>query len=162
MPRRPRNPYFAYGMNMDVAAMAHRCPGAKLIGRGSLPGFRFGINPKGVATVIADRDSTVFGLIWDLPPRDELSLDAFEGVRDGHYRKRRYQARLEGDDDPLACMVYQATRDRPARPRRGYLETVIKAAAREGLPETYVNELRLWLGRHAPVRNDPRIRRPWA
>ena len=32
--------YFAYGSNMDTARMLARCPGARLVGAATLPGFR--------------------------------------------------------------------------------------------------------------------------
>lgn len=49
-----RRLYFAYGSNMDEAAqMAERCPGAEVIGLATLPGYRFVINQRGVATLPA-------------------------------------------------------------------------------------------------------------
>ena len=46
--------YFAYGANMDVAAMATRCPGAKPVGTARLPRHRFIITGDGYASVARD------------------------------------------------------------------------------------------------------------
>ena len=58
--------YFAYGANMDAAAMAQRCPVSRLIGGGHLPRHRFIVMREGYASVMRDPRRTVWGVLWEL------------------------------------------------------------------------------------------------
>ena len=69
--------YFSYGMNTNLAQMARRCPKAVSLGAAVLPGFRFEF--KSFATVVADYASDTVGVLWDIQPSDEASLDVLEG-----------------------------------------------------------------------------------
>ncbi len=140
--------YFAYGSNMDPRQMRVRCPDAIRFGRGTLEGYRFLINRRGVATIEKDRRSSVMGVLWDLTPRCETSLDRFEGIVWGFYRKVETTV---CDDDGYECpaLVYiDPVRER-GLPREGYLEKVLLGARRAGIPmdnfATYLN----WARRHA-------------
>ena len=79
--------YLAYGSNMCRAQMAARCPAARLLGVAAIPGQRFLINRTGFATLIAAPGGRAYGLVWALTAEDERSLDGYEGVADGEYRK---------------------------------------------------------------------------
>ena len=79
--------YFAYGSNMDQAAMVQRCPHAKLIGPARLPRHRFLINEDGYATVVRDPRRTVHGVLWDLAMSDIPPLDRYESLHTGLYTK---------------------------------------------------------------------------
>src|SRR5215218_6149973 len=72
--------YFAYGSNMDVAAMAERCPASRPIGIARLPRHRFMIAREGYATVTRDPRRTVWGILWELALADVPALDRYEGV----------------------------------------------------------------------------------
>lgn len=72
--------YFAYGANMDAAAMALRCPASRLIGRGRLPRHRFVIMREGWASVVRAPGATVWGVLWELALSDIPALDRYEGV----------------------------------------------------------------------------------
>ncbi|MEO5336215.1 MAG: gamma-glutamylcyclotransferase [Magnetospirillum sp. WYHS-4] len=125
--------YFAYGLNMDEAGMAGRCPGARLLGTALLAGHRFAITRLGVATVLADRRASVPGLLWHLTPADERALDAFELVAAGQYRKAWCALPTPGGRF-RRCRVYRAADSRPGRAGPGYLEAVWAARRRHGLP----------------------------
>ena len=77
--------YFAYGSNLNVAQMAQRCPGAKLLGRIKLPGWKLVF--RGVADAIQEPGAFCYGGVWRITPEDEAALDTYEGVRHGLYRK---------------------------------------------------------------------------
>ncbi len=132
--------YLAYGSNMCREQMASRCPGAFAIGTVVVPGWRFIINRLGVAAIVADPSTRIHGLVWTLPPPDEATLDIYEGVADGEYTKQIMP--LDGHG---TAMFYAASDTDPGPPRPGYLERIIAAAAREGLPDDYVSELATWL-----------------
>ena len=132
-------PYFAYGSNMDTEQMAHRCPGAERVGVAVLPEYRFLINAWGVGTVVPAEQGSVFGLLWRLSDNDVESLDSYEGVASGDYR-REYLT-VDADGDQIHALVYVASNVTPGKPRPGYLEGVLRAATDVGLPKAYLAEL---------------------
>ena len=70
--------YFAYGGNMDVAAMAQRCPRSKPLGLARLARHRLTVMREGWLTVVRDARSDVHGVLWDLALSDVPALDRFE------------------------------------------------------------------------------------
>jgi hypothetical protein len=64
--------------------MAQRCPGAAAGEVVALPGWRFAINRRGVATLLRDEATIAYGLIWYLTEVCERALDRYEGGRQGH------------------------------------------------------------------------------
>lgn len=60
--------------------MRKRCPEAELVSVGTISGWRFRINAHGVATIVPEDESTVWGVVWRLSKRDEQNLDYYEGV----------------------------------------------------------------------------------
>ncbi|KAI2638794.1 hypothetical protein GGS26DRAFT_542902 [Hypomontagnella submonticulosa] len=86
--------YFAYGSNLHVSQMAHRCPGSVFIGKASLPGHRWQINERGVANIVKSEESSVEGLVYLVGRKDQRSLDRSEGVSKGFYQKRLFKINL--------------------------------------------------------------------
>jgi gamma-glutamylcyclotransferase (GGCT)/AIG2-like uncharacterized protein YtfP len=119
--------YFAYGSNMDVQQMAVRCPDAVVIGTACLPRHRFLINTHGVATVVPSESEAVHGVLWEISKADEASLDGYEGVASGFYRKVITRVRLKNGDETEA-LIYLANDERVGTPRPGYMERVMAAA----------------------------------
>lgn len=73
--------YLAYGSNMSVEQMAHRCPEAKLLKVTVLPGFRLaftGAPNRSYATIQKDDTRQVPVLLWEISQTDEASLDRYE------------------------------------------------------------------------------------
>jgi hypothetical protein len=58
--------YFAYRSNMDVAAMARRCPRSKALGLARLERHRLAVMREGWLTAVRDPSSAVHGVLWDL------------------------------------------------------------------------------------------------
>ena len=133
--------YFAYGSNMDVQQMAARCPDAVVVGTASLPGPRFLINTHGVATVVPSEGTVVHGVLWQISTTDEASLDHYEGVAAGFYRKVITRVRLD-DGNAADALIYVARDDKPGRASPGYLERVLDAARDHRLPATHIAALR--------------------
>jgi len=78
---------FAYGANMDVAAMAQRCPRSKPRGIARLMRHRLVVMREGWLSVTRDAHATVHGVLWDVALADVAALDRFEGVGGGLYAK---------------------------------------------------------------------------
>ena len=79
--------YFAYGSNMDRAAMARRCPRSVALGTARLARHRPALTPAGYATVASEPRGIVWGLLWDLALADVPALDRWEEVSRGMYSK---------------------------------------------------------------------------
>lgn len=135
--------YFAYGSNMDRTQMLRRCPDASVVSVGSMCGWSFRINARGVATMVEARGSVVWGVVWQLSEEDERSLDMYEGVASGLYKKVTLPVLVSGGTE-LDALVYIAEEDAPSTPRSGYLESIVVAARMAGLPEEHVEELLTW------------------
>ena len=142
--------YFAYGSNMDVKQMSHRCPGATLVGPARMPGHKFVINSRGVATMVTDNSRAVHGILWRITESDEKSLDEYEGVRWGTYVKVTTTVETSKSDS-VSALVYVARDNTEGASRPGYLERIVAAAQFHSLPEAYVEELRTWLGKGSPA-----------
>lgn len=135
--------YFAYGANMDAAAMALRCPVSRLIGGGRLPGYRFIIMREGYASVVRDPARTVYGVLWELARDDIPALDRYEGVAGGLYAKATLPVTTA--TGVKRALIYLGRSTAPGRPRPGYLEAVLAAAHVVQLQPAYIRELSRWM-----------------
>lgn len=133
--------YFAYGANIIAADMARRCPAAREIGTTTLPGWRFVVGRRGYGTIVPDPGARVVGVLWSLTPACERTLDAFEEIDGGLFRRESILVASE------PTLVYLAADAAPGSVRAGYLEPVIAAAEARGFPADYVAVLRGWLSR---------------
>lgn len=140
--------YFAYGANMDAAAMAVRCPRSVLIGRGRLNRHRFIVMREGYASVMRDPRATVWGVLWELALADVPALDRYEGVAAGLYTKAYQPVTTEGG--VKRALIYFGRSTATGAPRPGYLENVLEAAAAAQLPPPYIAELRGWARGRTP------------
>ena len=82
--------YIAYGSNMHLVQMAHRCPDAKLLGTSQIEGYALefhGGNGGAVATIVPREDSRVPVVLWEISERDERNLDRYEGFPRLYFKK---------------------------------------------------------------------------
>jgi len=135
--------YFAYGSNMDRGQMQKRCPDSEPVGLAKLEGYRFLINTRGVATVVPDDNGVVHGLLWRISSGDENTLDVYEGVGWGTYRKEVFDVEAEGGPGRRA-LIYVAADDGKGEPAKEYMDKIIDAAEEHCLPDKYQTELQSW------------------
>jgi len=156
--------YFAYGSNMDQAAMRQRCPGSKPVGIARLMRHRFMIFDEGYATVVRDPQRVVWGMVWNLALADVPALDRYESLSTGLYTKVVQPVVTE--QGPRRAVVYIGRSVRPGTARPGYMEGVIEAATHAGLPEDYIRSLGIWLpqlqSHSAPNPQQPKVRPLWS
>jgi hypothetical protein len=137
---------FAYGSNMDSAAMKRRCPGARPMGRASLPRHRFTLLPDGFATLVRDSAATVFGVLWDLSFGDLAALDRYEGVAQGAYLKINQPVLREGAS-PVRALVYVGAPGKSlGRAPADYMGKIVEAARTAGLDRDHIDALRRLAG----------------
>jgi gamma-glutamylcyclotransferase (GGCT)/AIG2-like uncharacterized protein YtfP len=154
--------YFAYGSNMDQAAMLQRCPASKPVGIGRLMRHRFIIFDEGYATVVRDPQRAVWGMVWDLALADVPALDRYESLSTGLYTKVIQP--VVTAKGPRRAMVYVGRSAKPGMPLPGYMEGVIEAAQHASLPEDYIRSLSVWLPKtlaSAPAPQQPKVRPLW-
>jgi gamma-glutamylcyclotransferase (GGCT)/AIG2-like uncharacterized protein YtfP len=131
--------YFAYGANMERAAMRARCPGAAPVGSACLSGWRYVI-ASGYGSVAPAPGTCVYGVLWRLTPRDLAALNIFESLDSGLYR--RATVTVETDVGRVRALVYVGRRRGMRRPMPGYQERLVAAAAEWHLPQRYIDGLR--------------------
>ena len=131
--------YFAYGSNMDLAAMRSRCPASRPLGVARLARHRLVVVREGYASVVRDPRRTVLGVLWDLALADVPALDRYEAVASRLYVKTSQPVLTEAG--PRRALIYVATGTAAGSARPGYLERVIAAGAEAGLPAAYLREL---------------------
>ena len=74
--------YLAYGSNMSLQQMYHRCPDAEPIGKGIIKGWRLmfkGSQSGNYATIEKEEGCTVPVVAWAISEKDEERLDRYEG-----------------------------------------------------------------------------------
>ncbi len=131
--------YFAYGANMDVEAMARRCPSSRPLGLARLPRHRWIISADGYANVLRDPRREVVGLLWELALSDVPGLDRFEDVPRLYRKVTQPVISAAGI---RRALVYLGRSHEPGKPRAGYLEDVLRAAEAAGLPRACLDEMR--------------------
>ncbi len=131
--------YFAYGSNMDVEQMKQRCPGAVLVDKVYIDGYKFLINERGVGTIVRDISKTVYGILWLITKEDEKALDRYEGIGQYHYFKIDLETlSIDNPGKSYYALAYIAYNNIPGKPREGYVERVVEAARMNGLKEEYI------------------------
>lgn len=133
--------YFAYGANMDLDKMFYRCTNVKFIEVGELKGYRFIINTHGVASIVPESTSSVFGIIWTITEEDEAFLDHFEGVKSGWYTKHTVTVLEIVENNMHDCLVYVASDSKEGKPIEDYFTNIIKWSKNYHFSKDYVNYL---------------------
>ena len=139
-----KKPYFAYGSNMNLAQMAKRCPGARLLGLARLRGWRFLINSRGYATAREESGAEIFGGLWELTEEHGRTLDRYEGVAAGYYERVDFLVSVWPEGEDADVFAYLATDDLPGVPSARYHQAVVNGAREIGLAEEYLAELEAW------------------
>ena len=129
--------YFAYGSNMDLAALRTRCPRAQRLGVARLVRHRFALMGSGYATVRRDAGAEVHGVLFDLALSDVPPLDRYEEVDGGLYVKA-LQRVLRQDGRSSQALIYIGADETDGGPVPGYMEAIVAAAQAAALPARYV------------------------
>lgn len=153
--------YFAYGANMHEYTMSNRCQDSVKKSAATLNHWKWFINERGVSTVKPVVGEKVFGILWEMTPADEATLDVIEGVQQGFYQKDLVFVEVttdveaeeseEGEQSQISrviripAKIYVDPTVNPGSPREGYLEKIIEAARMNEFPESYVDYLESWL-----------------
>ena len=142
--------YFAYGANMDRAAMAKRCPRSRPLSAALMMRRRLAVMREGWLTVTPDSHGRVHGVLWDLALADAPALDRFEGVAEGFYVKAI--APVIAPEGPRRALVYIGANAGPGRPGEAYLRETLAAARDWRMPREAIEALERLVRQAAPDR----------
>ena len=131
--------YFAYGANLDRAAMEKRCPRSKPLGVAKLMRHRLCVMREGWLTVARDSRQSVHGVLWDLALSDVPGLDRFEQVGSGLYAKITQP--VVTPSAAKRALVYVGANAGPGRVQPDYIATVLEAARKWPLAEEGISVL---------------------
>ena len=123
---------FAYGSNMDAAAMARRCPRAKPLGLARLARHRLAVMREGWLTVVRDPHGSVHGVLWNLALSDMPGLDRYERLAQGLYLKCAQSVVTPGG--AKKALVYFGSNAGPGASTPEYAAAVLAAARSSQLP----------------------------
>ncbi len=118
--------YIAYGSNMNVEQMALRCPTAKVVASSWLEGYRLrfkGGTYSSVATIEPSEDDLVPIVVWELQPRDEANLDAYEGYP-RLYRKETLTVRFGRKTFPAMIYIMNGEHCSYGYPSKPYFDII--------------------------------------
>ena len=118
--------YAAYGSNMNLEQMLHRCPGAKVIGVGQVENYKLTFRGRGngVANIERGQGSTVPIVLWEITARCEKALDIYEGYP-RLYVKRDIEVVTEtGIIIAMAYVMLKKYEKLPAEPSQYYLDII--------------------------------------
>jgi len=118
--------YFAYGSNMDVAAMARRCPRSRPLGLARLKRHTLAIMREGWLTAIRVPNATVEGVLWDIALADMRALDRYEGLDEGLYAKTTQS--VIAATGPRRALIYFGVNAGPGIARADYIAGVLAVA----------------------------------
>lgn len=99
--------YVAYGSNLNIQQMAHRCPTARLYATGVIKDYELqfkGQPTSAFATIAKKSGSEVPVAVWEIQRADEYFLDRYEGYP-SHYFKKDVPVELN-DGREVNAMVY--------------------------------------------------------
>lgn len=139
--------YFAYGSCMcpvDLKRSLGENTHSYVIGPATLKGYRLGFycycekRDCGVLDVVKDPNSTVEGVLYQLPWRLSISLDQRECVHEGRYCHELVDIESQGQiyKNVRTYAVINKTKEEYA-PNDWYFNVVLRGAVTSGLSEEY-------------------------
>lgn len=120
--------YVAYGSNLNLEQMAHRCPDARIVGRGVIYDYALkyrGSKTGAYLTIIKEKGKKVPVVVWTISERDELSLDRYEGFPTFYYKKRM-KVHLENGKRTYAMSYVMFDEALPGIPSEYYIKTCLR------------------------------------
>ena len=118
--------YLAYGSNLNIAQMKHRCPNANPIGTAIIHDYALlfkGSKTGAYLTIEPQKGAYVPVGVWEVTAEDEAKLDIYEGYPTFYYKKaiRLPIKFFDGKDTAeRTAFVYIMHEDRPPGVPTGY------------------------------------------
>lgn len=127
--------YIAYGSNLNIEQMKHRCPTAKIYGNGTLEGWTLTFRSMGgpaYATIELYSGGQVPVVIWDIDKMAERALDQYEGYPN-FYGKENINMYMDNGKEIIAMVYIMNNRSISGKPSKGYVNTIFRGYMDNGL-----------------------------
>lgn len=138
---------FAYGSNMCEGRLRRRVPSARCVAVAELRGHELRFHKRsddgsGKADALRTDRSTasVWGVVYDIDPREKESLDVAEGLGRGYVEHQVQVAPANGDEE-IGALAYFADPgyvNPRLRPFKWYVRFVAEGARQHDLPPEYI------------------------
>ena len=146
--------YFAYGSNLSIDRKEQRTDAIRDARVACLRGYRLAFNKPGArgevyANIVPSPEDMVWGVVYLCNPAAMASLDAYEGVSGGHYRREPVEVHVR-DGTIMMADVYIASGKlliENGRPSDSYLHRILQGARQHGLPEQHIRLIEQLAGR---------------
>lgn len=119
--------YLAYGSNLNVEQMKHRCPDAKPVGTAWIKDYQLlfkGSKTGSYLTIEKAEKSKVPVAVWEVSESDERRLDIYEGYPNFYYKK---EMEVTINRRKIKAFVYIMHEDRPLGiPSSHYVRTCVQ------------------------------------
>ncbi len=147
--------YFAYGANMDVADLSHRCDMRRrnlvrfISSRPAmLKGYRLVFNvfcprrESGILNLVPAPKKMVHGVLHELPAGDVIAARDFAEGAPHIYRIHTVTVTTAaGKEFPAAVLMADVRKKALYRPAEAYVQLIAAAARRHRLPSSWVDRL---------------------
>lgn len=134
--------YVAYGSNLNLSQMKHRCPNAEFIGVGEIENYELqfkGTEYNAHATIAPCNGKNVPVGVFDIKPRDEMHLDRYEGYP-SYYFKDDIQVKLNSGKKVNAMVYIMDLEQNFGMPSGYYFDTDVLYDAFDKNVERYENQ----------------------
>lgn len=139
--------YIAYGSNLNIRQMSHRCPGATVVGTGFIKDYQLlfkGSKTGSYLTIEKKKGKVVPVVVWKVNEEDERSLDRYEGYPSFYY-KREIEIDIKGIKSKKPyhkkAFVYIMHEDRQlGLPYREYIRVCLEGYTAFGFSPRYLEE----------------------
>ena len=137
--------YLAYGSNLNIPQMRHRCPTAKIIGTAEIKDYELlfkGSKTGSYLTIEPKKGATVPVAVWEVKQGDEANLDIYEGAPRFYYKKDmqiKCRYRKSGKTRTISAFVYIMHEDRQLGvPSAYYVNTCLDGYDSFGFDSEYI------------------------
>ena len=128
--------FAAYGSNMNLEQMLHRCPGAKVTGTGEVENYKLTFRGRGngVANIERGQGSTVPIVLWEITARCQKALDIYEGYPRLYVKRDIEVVTQKGVVIAMAYVMRKEYERLPAKPSQYYLDIISEGYADNEIP----------------------------
>lgn len=131
--------YLAYGSNLNIQQMKHRCPSAKIVGTAEIEGYELlfkGSKTGSYLTIEKAENSGVPVGVWEVSADDEHRLDVYEGYPDFYYKT---EMEVTVNRRKIKAFVYIMHENRPLGiPSDRYVRTCLEGYRDFGFDRRYL------------------------
>ena len=133
--------YFAYGSNLDMDRLRRRIGGWQESKRATLRGYQLSFDSRGKADILDHIGERVWGAVYKVTEAQLDTLDDFEGVQSGIYKRVLVDVECDGETEP-AIAYERAKKTSFHPPSDEYLNYILRGLRQHGYSEEIIRAVR--------------------